>query len=795
MTSIRVLHVDDDPSVREQSTALLGRTDDIAVRTAPDGRSALDLFGADEFDCVVSEYDLPAMDGVELYRALGARSDDPVPFVLYTDDRTERVASEAVRAGVSDYLPKREGGPGRYERLAERIRAAVGDDAKRRLLADGADPDRYAAAGVDPEQVSPLRELGDPAFALDGDGEFLFVNERLCGVVGRDPVELLGAHYSTITAQTDIEAARQALARLASEPGTSRQRYRKRLTGVDERLQVEVTLSEAQLGGTRAFLGVARETDAARGVDSRFRVLFDNIPDAALSIEYVDGEPIIKHVNDAFEETFGYDDEAAAGESVNDLLVPDEHRAEAREIDEEVRRGGAVSREVRRETAGGERRDFLFRSLPAAETGETSLIYGTYTDITERKQYERKLEALHTNTRELMAADSVEAVATTGVSAARSILGHDVSGVHLYDEEEDRLVPAAVTDSASDLFDPVEPLEASDSIAGRVYETGEPVTYEDVREEPGVHNPDTPVRSEMLLPLGDHGVWIVSSTDVGAFDESDLSLGRVLAANIEAALDQRKRERALQESKQALRRQNERLDEFASMVSHDLRNPLGIAEGHLTLAADEHDSEHLDRVAEAHERMATLIEDVLTWAREGEAVESTEPVAVEGLAADCWRDLSVENADIDVETDLTVLADRSRLRQLLENLLQNAVEHGSTSPRSQASDDAVEHGSTSPRSQAPDDAVEGEDSAAPDVTVRVGALPDGSGFFVADDGPGIPPEERDEVFESGYALSEDGSGYGLAIVEQIVTAHGWSIEVTDSESGGARFEITGVESP
>jgi signal transduction histidine kinase len=67
------------------------------------------------------------------------------------------------------------------------------------------------------------------------------------------------------------------------------------------------------------------------------------------------------------------------------------------------------------------------------------------------------------------------------------------------------------------------------------------------------------------------------------------------------------------------------------------------------------------------------------------------------------------------------------------------------------------------------------------------------GFYVADTGFGIPESDRMEVFEAGYSTSEDGTGFGLRIVKQIVDAHGWDITVTESNQGGARFDITGVE--
>ncbi|MFB6271074.1 MAG: sensor histidine kinase, partial [Halobacterium sp.] len=112
---------------------------------------------------------------------------------------------------------------------------------------------------------------------------------------------------------------------------------------------------------------------------------------------------------------------------------------------------------------------------------------------------------------------------------------------------------------------------------------------------------------------------------------------------------------------------------------------------------------------------------------------------------------------------------------------------GSTSPRSGTREDAVEHGSRAEDSQDDED-VPGR---AASVTVTVGDA-GSDGFYVADDGPGIPESERDAVFEGGYTTAEDGTGFGLAIVEDIVEAHGWTVDVTASEDGGARFDVRGV---
>jgi len=78
---------------------------------------------------------------------------------------------------------------------------------------------------------------------------------------------------------------------------------------------------------------------------------------------------------------------------------------------------------------------------------------------------------------------------------------------------------------------------------------------------------------------------------------------------------------------------------------------------------------------------------------------------------------------------------------------------------------------------------------------QIGPLDDGAGFFVADDGGGIAPEERTDVFESGYSTATDGTGFGLAIVSEVVDARGWTVRVTESDAGGARFEIRDGSTP
>lgn len=208
--------------------------------------------------------------------------------------------------------------------------------------------------------------------------------------------------------------------------------------------------------------------------------------------------------------------------------------------------------------------------------------------------------------------------------------------------------------------------------------------------------------------------------------------------------------------REELKMRNQQLEQFANIVSHDLRNPLSIASGRLELVQMEQENEHLEPISSALDRMDTIIEQTLTLAKSGQTLGDTEPVDIESIAKECWENVLTDEANLEIEETATILADNDRLRHLFENLFRNAIEHTSAG-----------------------------------VEIRVGSLDDG--FYIEDDGEGIAEAEREDVFDAGYSESEGGTGLGLSIVKQVVDAHQWQIALREGSDGGARFEVTGVE--
>lgn len=232
-----------------------------------------------------------------------------------------------------------------------------------------------------------------------------------------------------------------------------------------------------------------------------------------------------------------------------------------------------------------------------------------------------------------------------------------------------------------------------------------------------------------------------------------------------------------------LENKNEQLDQFATTVSHDLRNPLNIAMAHLEFARETGDEENFDSAEEALKRIDGMIEDILEFARAGGDIEETETISVAEVAERAWATVETDGGRLSIKDDVEVEADEERLLNVFENLFRNSVEHGIE--KKSKPEESIEHGSKGGnRKSLPDNP-----SKKADITVTVGELNGEDGFYVEDDGRGITPGERENVLKQGYTTSDDGNGFGLAIVDTIIKAHGWGIDVTEGTEGGARFEI------
>ncbi|WP_435358254.1 PAS domain-containing protein [Haloarchaeobius sp. DFWS5] len=548
------------------------------------------------------------------------------------------------------------------------------------------------------------------------------------------------------------------------------------------------------VGLSREITERKRQEQAVRQLKEEFETVFQNAQDALFLVEVEDGEFRYSRFNPADERLTGVPTAAVQGKTPREAFGAETGAELEARYQQCLDQGEPICYEEELTFSDGTR-TWQTKLAPVIVDGEVQQIVGSAQDITERKRRELQLQELHGATMRLMDAETKAEIAETAVEEASQLLGYPLSTIWYVTAEKSGLELVAGTDQARELLLDVGvpyPVQPRGGWLWQVFEEGTPTAVDSVN--PDDLTVDIPVRSMVLVPLNSYGVLACGTTETVQFTDEEVSLVTLLGRSVTTALTELERQ-------QELRRQNEQLEQFASVVSHDLRNPLTVASLRTELAREEHDSEHLAAIEAAHEKMESLIEDILTLARRGDAIDQTVPVSLSTVASEAWSSLDTGNAVLDVVDDFRFEADPSRTTQLFENLFRNAVEHGA--PRvSDDVGDAVDHSSTSP--QQAEGAVEHgpPDEETATLTVRVGSLAgdattDGlqhqpSGFYVEDDGPGIPPEERDRVFESGYTTSSEGTGFGLAIVERIAEAHGWTNRVTESEAGGARFEFSGV---
>ncbi|WP_096393125.1 PAS domain S-box protein [Halorubrum trapanicum] len=897
---IPVLLVDDDPDLRAVTATFLEReADRIAVETAPDAADGLDVLAERDVECVVSDYEMPGKDGLAFLAEVRERHPD-IPFILFTGRGSEEVASEAISAGVTDYLQKR-GGTERYERLANRIVEAV---EKRRA-------ERDAEQAV--EQFRAVAEgASDAIVTIDTDGVIRFANPAVESVLGYEPSELEGEPLTTLMPERHRDDHREAVDRYLDTGERSVDWSDVRFNALHRdggEVPVSLSYGEYEVEGERRFVGVIRDD----GERERHRAFIEHASDvvAVLSSDWR-----FRYLSPSCERVTGHAPSDLLGERSLDYVHPEDREAVRTAFGELSAGESLPTAEYRFETAEGEYRwlesvgsdrietdgiegyvvttrdvsarkerertlarlrewtrelnytrtteeaaelaveavddlidaglsgihllnddgsrlepvalgdsvPTLFESQPSydrdappgtraalaweAFEGDESIVIDelssadrldesspaeslvlrpvgghglfvvsspepnefTDTDVLvaeilsghleaalDRVERESRVERLHGATRTLVGAESREEIAERAVEAATDVLGFSIVTVRVHDEAAGGLVPSAVSPEAERLLPERETFTPDGgSLNWAVFEAGEQRMYDDIRTTDAL-DADTALRSLLIVPIGEYGTIAIGETEPGVFDGVDEYLAGILATAAETAFQAEARTRRLAERTAELERQNDRLEEFAGVVSHDLRNPLEVARGRTELAREECDSDHLAAVERAHDRMTALIDDLLTLAREGDPVTDAEPVDLARVVGSCWRTVDTRDATLRSEAEGRILADEGRLRQLLENLIRNAIEHG------------------------------GED-----VTVTVGTLPDG--FSVADDGPGIDPDRREAVFDAGHSTSQSGTGFGLRIVEQVADAHGWSVRAVESEAGGARFEVTGVES-
>ena len=473
---------------------------------------------------------------------------------------------------------------------------------------------------------------------------------------------------------------------------------------------------------------------AAPTDDRLFRAVFEGTLDALL---LTDDDGIYIDANEAASELFGCSHDDLVGRSVTDFAPPtfDFETAWQTFLDEGEMRGEFS---VHRPDGAVRTAQFVANAdiLPGIHLSALRDVTAEQHDRVELgRQTEMLSKVFETSPVGIIIID------TDGTIVDANRLAEDVLSLErseITDRTYDDLQWIPIDDAGN--------LLSGDELpAAQVFETGEAL----FDFEHGIERPDGET------------VWL--SVNAAPIYDTDGSVTQVVAV-ISDITDKREYRRMLEQ-------QNQRLEEYSATVSHDLRSPLSVASGWLDVAIADGSTEHLDKVKDALDRMGQLITDLRALGRYGQTVEGMTELDLETVVGTAWSNVDTRRATLETEPSLgSINGEESRLLQLFENLFRNSVEHASSGTQIPSADCEPE---------------EMLDEST--VTVRVGPLH--RGFYVEDDGPGIPESERKEVFEFGYSTVEQGTGIGLSIVEAVAEAHGWELTLLDAEPHGARFEF------
>lgn len=718
--AIRIIHVDDEGKFAELTADMLKREDDrFDIKTVTCASDGLDRLADEEYDCIVSDYDMPGQNGIDFLEAV--REEDPdLPFILYTGKGSEEIASDAISAGVTEYLQK-QSGTGQYAVLANRIINAVEKYRAQVELAE-----REKRLNLFFEQ-SPLGVI-----KWDENFQIARVNEAAEDILGYEADELIGRSWEAIVPKADGEAVREVVSALLEDRGGYHSinenvredgehivcEWHNRVV-TDESGEVVAIFSQ--------FQDITDRKEEKRRSEQRRRRLEHILKTVPACVVQLNPSGKFVFANDRAEEVLGLEPDDVTDRAYNDPdwkikdldgnPIPDGELPFRRVADT-----GTPLYDVRHiiEWPDGTRKILLVNGAPLTDDdGAVENVIFALTDVTEQVVRKRRLEAILENTTAPLFMKNRDGEYLLVNKGWRELFGLENTEVR------------GRTDT--DLFhaEMAADVQKNDQ---KVIETGDPVSEE-----------------ELILIDGEERTFLTSKTpvyDIGNKIDPEKPVALFGVAN--DITEQKERERRLQ-------RQNERFDELASAISHDLQTPLATASGRAELAIKTGDTEQIEQALDAIERADELRESLVEVLRTGEVVNEMESVSIEPLADDAWNTVSAtDDVSLEVCDDFVVDADPDALQRLFENLFSNAVNH--------------------------------TDGA---VTVRVGRTDDG--FFIDDDGHGVPENVRDKVFKPGYSIDSSGDGVGLASVKQITMSHGWDINVTESDEGGARFEISGVE--
>jgi PAS domain S-box-containing protein len=545
----RVLLVGTTPWL-ETFEETLNTDTDATVQTIETAPEALDLVRRHPVDCLITEYTLEETTGVELVSQL-RESTMTLPILLGTTAGSEAVASEATRAGVSDYIKVTEPLGPTIDELIERTEQAL-RSAQRTVT------HRERARQFD----AVFHDSQTATWVLDPDGTLARVNQTAREMIDTDVSSIIGESFWTLPWWTDTEATRHDIRQLVEKAGdgTFGNAVVSGLPAAETQRVIDLSIRPVENGRGDLVSIVVEGIDITNQVtleqdlrqsEELHRVTLNNMTDTIL-ITDEGGEYTYVCPNVHF--IFGY-----TAEEIHEQGTIDELLGEDLFDRDELAEAGVLKNIECTVTDKAGREHTLLVNVREVSIQDGTLLYSCR-DITKRKQREEALATLQETAREFLYAETHQEIAQHIVDDVPGVLDFDASAVYLFDVDDNELRPAAHSSGMTELHGPLQTLHTDgETLPSRSFVNDETLVFEDVHTSELLDNRATDLRSVIYIPLGNHGVFLAGSDDVGVFDEVTRELADLLAATAEAAFDRVSRESQLREQDRELQRQNEQL--------------------------------------------------------------------------------------------------------------------------------------------------------------------------------------------------------------------------------------------
>ncbi len=724
---LKILFIDDERGLCEQAKIFLEKENDrFEVETAISAEEGLELFEEKEYDVIVSDYQMPDMDGLELLKEIKQGHENAIPFIMFTGKGREEIAMKALNLGADRYLQK--GGTPRSQYA---------------VLADAIDQE-YEHYQSEKKYRTVVENTHD-AIYIYRDNEFLFVNKRFTEITGYSEDELLEMEMTDLLQDDEKEKIREIGKKRADSEKAPSKYETKIVTKDGEIKHLQLTISSIEHIGKKAFLVSARDitedVQKEREIRKSKNWLSQIVDRSSVPMFVIDKDHRVTHWNTACERLTGISKEEIKGTKdpwkafyqeerpvMADLVLEnaDEERI-SEYYENKFERSSLIDEGYEAEDFFpdfGEKGKYVFFTAAPIKDSEDRRIGAieTLQDVSERRRVQNRLKDEHERLQTLI---------------------HNIPGITYRCIKDKHWTMKFLSEGVEKLTG----YEADEMLENKKIAYNEIIHPEDrdhVRREveKGLEN-DAPYKVEyrIITASGDER-WVWERGRAVGYQDGD----EVLEGAIIDITDKKETE--------------ERHEFLDSIIRHDVQNKLQLAKGYVELLKEEIDKdvEYTWKIFRTIRNAEEIVKKVRTLDKIENEDEEQE-MELSGIFDRIMSEHGAQADENDIEIELEEVEKKVKggplLYNLFSNLMENAIKH--------SGGDKIRI------------------SAEENGDYRV---------IIEDDGQGITDEEKDKIMKRGYKRGNSaGSGLGLYLVKEIVENYGGDIRVRDSDMGGARFDI------